>query len=262
MEPFAGERVVEGLRGLGVAVRLNSSTAAVRREDDRVTLTLDGGDEISAEEVLVATGRRPRSSDIGIEVAGLEPGQSIEVDDTMRVPGSDWLYAVGDVNGRALLTHQGKYQARAAGDVIAARSRGEVVADDAWGRHVATADHAAVPQVVFSEPEVASVGLTADAAREAGREIEVVDYDLGWVSGAGLHADGYQGQARMVVDTAREVIVGATFVGADVAELLQAATIAVAGEVPISRLWHAVPAYPTMSEIWLRLLEEYGRQSA
>ena len=262
MEPFAGERVVDGLRGLGVDVRLNSSTAAVRREGDRVTLTLDDGDEISAEEVLVATGRRPRSSDIGIEVAGLEPGRSIEVDDTMRVPGSDWLYAVGDVNGRALLTHQGKYQARAAGDVIAARSRGEVVADDAWGRHVATADHAAVPQVVFSEPEVASVGLTADAAREAGHAIEVVDYDLGGVSGAGLHADGYQGQARMVVDTGREVIVGATFVGADVAEMLQAATIAVAGEVPISRLWHAVPAYPTMSEIWLRLLEEYGRQSA
>ncbi|WP_313366159.1 NAD(P)/FAD-dependent oxidoreductase [Microbacterium sp.] len=262
MEPFAGEQVADGLRGLGVDVRLNSSTTAVRREGDRVILTLDDGGEIRAAEVLVATGRAPRSADIGLEVAGLEPGRSIEVDDTMRVPGSDWLYAVGDVNGRALLTHQGKYQARAAGDVIAARSRGEVVADDAWGRHVATADHAAVPQVVFSEPEVASVGMTADAARAAGRQIEVIDYDLGAVSGAGLHADGYQGTARMVVDTEREVVVGVTLVGADVAEMLQAATIAVVGEVPISRLWHAVPAYPTMSEIWLRLLEEYGRQSA
>lgn len=262
MEPFAGERVADGLRELGVDVRVNTQTTAARRDGDLVTLMLGGGDEITAAEVLVATGRTPRSGDIGLEVVGLEPGRSIEVDDTMRVPGSDWLYAVGDVNGRALLTHQGKYQARAAGDVIAARSRGEVVADDAWGRHVATADHAAVPQVVFSEPEVASVGMTADAARRAGYEIEVVDYDLGWVSGAGLHTDGYQGQARMVVDTAREVIVGVTFVGPDVAELLQAATVAVAGEVPISRLWHAVPAYPTMSEIWLRLLEAYGRQSA
>ncbi|PYD00860.1 NAD(P)/FAD-dependent oxidoreductase [Microbacterium esteraromaticum] len=262
MEPFAGKQVADGLRGLGVDVRLNSSTTAVRREGDRVILTLDDGGEIRAAEVLVATGRAPRSADIGLEVAGLEPGRSIEVDDTMRVPGSDWLYAVGDVNGRALLTHQGKYQARAAGDVIAARSRGEVVADDAWGRHVATADHAAVPQVVFSEPEVASVGVTADAARAAGRQIEVIDYDLGAVSGAGLHADGYQGTARMVVETEREVVVGVTLVGADVAEMLQAATIAVVGEVPISRLWHAVPAYPSMSEIWLRLLEEYGRQSA
>lgn len=262
LEPFAGERVAEGLRGMGVDVRLNTATSAVRRDGDHVVVTVGDSEEITASEVLVATGRTPRSGDIGLETVGLEPGRYIEVDDTLRVPGSDWLYAVGDVNGRVLLTHQGKYQARAAGDVIAARSRGEVVADQPWGRHVATADHAAVPQVVFSEPEVASVGLTADAARAAGHEIEVVDYDLGWVAGSSLHADGYQGQARMIVDTEREVLLGVTFVGADVAELLQAATIAVTGEVPISRLWHAVPAYPTMNEVWLRLLEAYGRQFA
>lgn len=262
MEPFAGERVAEGLRERGIDVRLNTQTTAVRRDGDAVVLTLDDGQEVTAAEVLVATGRAPRTGDIGLETAGLQPGRSIEVDDTMRVPGSDWLYAVGDVNGRALLTHQGKYQARAAGDVIAARSRGEVVADDPWGRHAATADHAAVPQVVFSEPEVASVGMTADAAHRAGHEIEVVDYDLGAVAGAALHADDYRGTARMVIDAEREVVVGATFVGDDVAEMLQAATIAVVAEVPISRLWHAIPAYPTMSEVWLRLLEEYGRQSA
>ncbi|MFC7788022.1 dihydrolipoyl dehydrogenase family protein [Microbacterium sp. MAHUQ-60] len=261
-EPFAAERVADGLRELGVDVRLNTETSAVRRDGDRVVLTLGDGEEITASEVLVATGRTPRTRDLGLESVGLESGRSIPVDDTMRVAGIDWLYAVGDVNGRALLTHQGKYQARAAGDVIAARSRGELVADQAWGRHVATADHAAVPQVVFSEPEVASVGLTADAARAAGHEIQVVDYDLGAVAGASLHADGYAGQARMVVDTERDVLLGVTFVGSDVAEMLQAATIAVVGEVPISRLWHAVPAYPTMNEIWLRLLEEYGRQSA
>ncbi|MGB3730505.1 dihydrolipoyl dehydrogenase family protein [Microbacterium sp.] len=262
MEPFAGERVAAGLQGLGVDVRLNTATTAVRRDGDQVVVTIGEGEQITASEVLVATGRVPRTRDIGLDAVGLQPGSSIEVDDTLRVPGSDWLYAVGDVNGRALLTHQGKYQGRAAGDVIAARSRGEVVADQPWGRHVATADHAAVPQVVFSEPEVASVGLTADAARAAGHEIQVVDYDLGWVAGSSLHADGYQGQARMVVDTEREVLRGVTFAGPDVAEMLQAATIAVIGEVPISRLWHAVPAYPTMSEVWLRLLEQYGRQSA
>ncbi|MFD5214057.1 dihydrolipoyl dehydrogenase family protein [Microbacterium sp. NPDC058345] len=261
MEPFAGERVADGLRGLGVDVRLNTGTRAVQRDDAGVHVTTDDGERITVAEVLVATGRRPRSGDIGIEVAGLEPGRPITVDDTLRVPGVDWLYAVGDVNGRVLLTHQGKYQARAAGDVIAARSRGEVVADQPWGRHVATADHAAVPQVVFAEPEVASVGYTADAARADGRTIEVVDYDLGAVAGSGLHRDGYRGQARMIVDTEREVLLGATFVGPDVAEMLHSATVAVTGEVPISRLWHAVPSYPTMSEVWLRLLEEYGRQS-
>jgi dihydrolipoamide dehydrogenase len=180
----------------------------------------------------------------------------------MRVPGHDWLYAVGDVTGRVLLTHQGKYQARAAGDVIAARAKGEDVDDAPWGRHVATADHAAVPQVTFSFPEVASSGLTEAAAREAGHDVKVVDYDLGWVAGASVYEDGFEGQARLVIDTARDVVIGATFVGPEVAELIQAATIAIVGEVPIKRLWHAVPAYPTISEIWLRLLEGYGHDSA
>ncbi|MGF6824662.1 pyruvate/2-oxoglutarate dehydrogenase complex dihydrolipoamide dehydrogenase (E3) component [Microbacterium sp. ZKA21] len=262
LEPFAGERVAAGLRDLGVDVRTNTTTDRVERDESGVTITLGDGSTIVTDEVLTATGRRPRSGDIGLENVDLEPDRYIDVDDTLRVPGSDWLYAVGDVNGRVLLTHQGKYQARAAGDVIAARAQGEDIQDDAWGRHVATADHRAVPQVVFSDPEVAAVGLTAAAAHEAGFETAVVDYDLGWVAGASLHQDDYRGQARMVVDAERDVILGVTFVGPDVAELLQAATIAIAGEVPISRLWHAVPAYPTVSEIWLRLLEEYGRRSA
>jgi dihydrolipoamide dehydrogenase len=132
--------------------------------------------------------------------------------------------------------------------------------DDAqWGIHVATADHASVPQVTFAEPEVASVGLTSAAAKAAGFDIRVVDYNLGWVAGASLQADDYEGTARMVVDEKRGVILGVTFVGQDVSELIHAATIAIVGEVPITRLWHAVPAYPTMNEIWLRLLEAYGR---
>ena len=262
MEPFAGERVAAGLKELGVDVRTSTGTTSVRRHDSGVTITLDGGDEIVAAEVLVATGRSPRSGDIGLEVVGLEPGRWIETDDTLRVPGSEWLYAVGDVNGRVLLTHQGKYQGRAAGDVIAARAKGEDVDDAPWGRHVATADHAAVPQVTFSIPEVGSVGLTEAAAREAGTAVRAVDYDLGWVAGASLYEDGFAGQARLVVDTDRDVVIGATFVGPEVAELVQAATIAIVGEVPIARLWHAVPSYPTISEIWLRLLEGYGRDSA
>lgn len=262
MEPFAGERVAAGLEELGVDVRTGTGTTSVHRDADGVTITLDGGEEITATEVLAATGRSPRSGDIGLEVAGLEPGRWIETDDTLRVPGSDWLYAVGDVNGRVLLTHQGKYQARAAGDVIVARAKGEDVDDAPWGRHVATADQAAVPQVTFSIPEVASVGLTEAAARKAGFSVQAVDYDLGWVAGASLYEDGFAGQARLVIDTDRDVVVGATFVGPEVAELVHAATVAIVGEVPIARLWHAVPSYPTISEIWLRLLEAYGRDSA
>ena len=260
-EPFAGELVRDGLTVLGATVRIGASPTSVERRGTGVVIELDEGSPVSADEVLVATGRVPRTAGLGLADLGLGDALTgdgwLGVDDTMLVHGTDWLYAVGDVNHRALLTHQAKYQARAAGDVIAARATGGVVDQSPWGRHVATADHRAIPQVTFSEPEVASVGLTEVAARDAGIEVRVVDYEIGDVGGASLHADGYTGRARMVVDEARQVIVGVTFVGQDVAELIQAATIAVVGEVPIDRLWHAVPAYPTMSEVWLRLLEGY-----
>ncbi|MDO4130406.1 dihydrolipoyl dehydrogenase family protein [Clavibacter michiganensis] len=266
-EPFAGELVGDSLRDMGVDVRLGASPSRVTRDGDEVTVELSDGSAVTAAEVLVATGRTPRTEDLGLDAVGLEAGAYLDVDDTMLVTGdvnaeTPWLYAVGDVNHRALLTHQGKYQARAAGEVIAARATGGTVDDAPWGVHVATADHRAVPQVTFTDPEVASVGLTAKAAEEAGIRTRVVDYDLGSVAGSSLHADGYAGKARMVVDEDRGVIVGVTFVGQDVAELLHSATIAVVGEVPLTRLWHAVPSYPTISEVWLRLLETYGRPTA
>lgn len=260
-EPFACEMVQAGLEKLGVTVLVGVSPTSAHRTEKNVVLTLSDDSRVIAEELLVATGRTPRTSDLGLENVGLTPGDWLHTDDTMLVEGFDWLYATGDVNHRALLTHQGKYQARAAGDVIAARAAGSPVDDAPWGTHVASADHEVVPQVTFTEPEVASVGLTAEAATKAGYDIRVVDYNIGWVAGASVHADGYAGQARMVVDEKRSVILGVTFVGIDVAELLHAATIAIVGEVPIARLWHAVPAYPTMNEIWLRLLEAYGRPS-
>jgi dihydrolipoamide dehydrogenase len=185
---------------------------------------------------------------------GLRPGSWLDVDDTMRVkdvPGG-WLYAAGDVNHLALLTHMGKYQARICGDAIAARARGtEPAVTDQSSR-------TCVPQVIFTVPEVAAVGLTDEQARDAGMRTRVVDYDIGNVAGASLFADGYTGKAQMVVDEDRKVIVGLTLTGPGVGELIHAATIAVAGEVPLERLWHAVPSYPTVSELWLRLLETYG----
>jgi len=259
MEPFAGDLVERALTDRGARVLLHTDLVSATRVDGQVELELSNGTRVRADEVLVATGRVPRSGDLGLDAVGLEPGSWLEVDDTMLVRGSDWLYAVGDVNHRALLTHQGKYQARAAGDVIAARANGAAVDDAPWGAHVATADHAAVPQVTFTDPEVASVGATEASARAAGLRIRVLDYDLSWVAGASTRSDAYVGQARAIVDEDRGVMVGATFVGADVGELLHAATIAVVGEVPLARLWHAVPAYPTLSEVWLRWLETYGR---
>ncbi|WP_326701322.1 NAD(P)/FAD-dependent oxidoreductase [Streptomyces sp. NBC_01754] len=260
MEPFAGELVGEALGEAGARVLTGVSAVSVRRagQDGPVTVELDDGGSVEADEVLFATGRAPRTDDLGLDTVGLEPGSWLDVDDSCLVEGSDWLYAVGDVNHRALLTHQGKYQARVAGAAIAARAQGgPSLETDPWGAYAATADHAAVPQVVFTDPEAASVGLTLAQAEAAGRRVRGVDYDLASVAGSGLYAQGYKGRARMVVDLDREVLLGVTFVGPGVGELLHSATIAVVGEVPVDRLWHAVPSYPTISEIWLRLLETY-----
>ena len=265
-EPFAGELVTAALRENGVTVLVGPSTTKAHRDTDgTVILSLDDGSTVASDTVLVAIGRLPRTHDLGLDTVGLNADDWLAVDDTLLVQGDspalagDWLYATGDVNHRALLTHQGKYQARAAGDAIVARAAGSAVDDAPWGAHVATADHAAVPQVTFTDPEVASVGLTAAAAVKAGFRIRILDYDLGNLGGAAVLAVGYVGKARAVVDLDREVILGATFVGQDVAELLHSATVAIVGEVPINRLWHAVPSYPTLSEVWLRLLEAYGR---
>ncbi|MBU8553216.1 NAD(P)/FAD-dependent oxidoreductase [Streptomyces sp. Babs14] len=258
MEPFAGELVAEALAEAGVDIRTGTSVESVVRESGTVVAVTDRGDRVEADEILFATGRVPRTGDLGLETVGLEPGSWLHVDDSLRVEGHDWLYAVGDVNHRALLTHQGKYQARIAGAAIAARASGEPDLESGpWGAHAATADHDAVPQVVFTDPEAASVGLTLAEAERAGHRVRAVDVDLPTVAGASLYGDGYKGRARMVVDLEDEIVRGVTFVGPGVGELIHSATVAVAGRVPVDRLWHAVPSYPTISEVWLRLLEAY-----
>jgi pyruvate/2-oxoglutarate dehydrogenase complex dihydrolipoamide dehydrogenase (E3) component len=260
MEPFVGELVERGLRESGVDVRVNVSVTKLHRTDGPVTLELSDGSKLEVDEVLFATGRAPLTDDIGLQTVGLTPGSWLDVDDTCRVRAVDdgWLYAAGDANHRALLTHEGKYQARIAGSAIAARAAGLPLDTAPWGAHAATADHYAVPQVFFTEPEAAAVGLSAEEAEQAGHRVHAVDVEIGdVVKGAVLYADGYTGRARMVVDVDHDYLLGVTMVGPGVSELLHSATIAVAGRVPIARLWHAVPCFPTISEVWLRLLEAY-----
>ncbi|SEG75764.1 dihydrolipoamide dehydrogenase [Actinacidiphila yanglinensis] len=263
LEPFAGELVTDGLARAGVDVRIGAEVTALRRPDPQgpVTLTLNDGGVLQVDEIMFATGRTPHTSDIGLETVGLTPGSWLDVDTTCLVRGveGDWLYALGDVNHHALLTHQGKYQGRTAGDVIAARAAGRPVDDAPWGDHATTADQHAVPQVFFTDPEAGAVGLTAEQASAAGHRVRTVDVDFTAAQGANLYADGYRGHARMVVDLDREVLLGVTFVGPGVSELLHSATVAVAGEVPMRRLRHAVTCFPTISEVWLFLLTAYER---
>jgi dihydrolipoamide dehydrogenase len=254
-EPSASELLRSAFEEAGITVLTGRTATEVRRPAGEVTLVLDDGREVVGDELLVATGRTPSSDALGLETVGLEPGKYVTVDDAMHVL-DGWLYACGDITGRNLLTHMGKYQARVAGDVIAARANGKP--DDGPGMR-ALADDAWVPQVVFTDPQVCSVGLTAAQAAERGLRTRVVEYDIGAVAGAKLLVEGYRGHATMVVDEDRRVVVGASFVGPEMAELLHSATVAVVGEVPLDRLWHAVPSFPTASELWLRLLETYGQ---
>jgi dihydrolipoamide dehydrogenase len=266
LEPFAGEILGAEFDRREITVLLDTQIESVQRSEAQDTgighihggpaTIVAGGATIEVDEIVVAAGRTPASAELGLDRIGVDLGGShgfVTTDDHLAVPGAgDWLYAVGDINGRALLTHMGKYQGRIAGDVIAARAEGRATAGL---RYRDLADHDMVPAVIFSDPQVASVGLTESAAREQGIDTEVLEYDLAQVAGASLLRDDYTGRAKLVVDRSSDTLVGATFVGAEVAELLHSATTAIVGKVTLDTLWHVVPSYPTASEVWLRLLE-------
>ena len=244
-EPFAGEQVLEALRKAGVNVRLQTTVTRVSRSG-AVVLELDDGSSVEADELLVAAGRTPGTMGIGLAELGIDEDAPLAVGDDLRVPGYEWLYAVGDVNGRVLLTHMGKYQ-------------GRLVADAIFGREVRLrSDGARSPQVIFTDPQVGAVGLTLAAAQEEGLNVRHVDVETGANPGGSFVGRGAPGTSRLVIDEDRQVVVGFTITGPEVAEALHAATIAVIGEVSLEDLWNSVPAFPTRSELWLKLLEAYG----
>jgi len=269
-EPFAGELVMASLRSHGATVLTGRKVDRVTRKAPKdngsghisggaVTMHFGRRKTIVVDELVVATGRTPRSQGLGLDTLGIAGAVAanhgyVATNDRLQAEGvgGGWLYVVGDLNGRALLTHMGKYQARIAGAVIGARAGGERLVGKEF-RDVAS--ERAVPSVTFTSPEVASVGLTESAAREAGVDVETVEYDLSTVAGASLLRDDYSGRAKLVIDRAKDTLVGATFVGAGTAELVHSATVAIIGGVTLADLWHAVPSYPTVSEVWLRLLE-------
>ncbi len=249
-EPFAGDEVRAAFEAEGITVITSVAMTEVAREGvgGPVTATLVDGRTLVADEILVAVGRRPATGDLGLDTVGLLPGRPVDVDDTLRSVGahSSWLYAIGDCNGRALLTHVGKYQARIVGDVILGKDVRDEVSRDI------------VPRITFTDPQVCAVGLTEVQARERGFDVKTVSTETGGVAGAYTLGNGVRGTSFLVVDQATGLILGATFTGPGIAELLHSATVAIAGRVPVQRLWHAVPSFPTLSEVWLRLLEAYG----
>ncbi|HZU40138.1 MAG TPA: FAD-dependent oxidoreductase, partial [Solirubrobacteraceae bacterium] len=244
-EPVAAQELEEALSADGIDVRVGLPATEVRREDGAIVVRLQSGEEVAGEHLLVAIGRKPFTPELGLESVGL-PGEGyIDVDEHLRVPGHPWLYAVGDANGRSLLTHSGKYQARIAADNILGREA------------VLRGEGEEAPRVIFTRPQVAAVGLTLAGARERGRSAEAIDLPTGGTAGASFYGRGAPGTTRFVVDIEREVLLGVTFVGPEVADFLQAATIAVKAEVPLARLAHAVAPFPTRSELWLKFIEAY-----
>jgi pyruvate/2-oxoglutarate dehydrogenase complex dihydrolipoamide dehydrogenase (E3) component len=251
-EKFAGEEVAESLReNFGVDVRTGTKVESVRPGGAGVEASLSDGKSAEGAEILIAVGRVPNTGDLDLEAANVSPDEHgfLDADATMRVGGRDWLYAIGDANGRSLFTHMGKYHAW-------------IVAENLLGRPVeAVAENVGSPRVTFTDPQVAAAGKTLAQAQEAGIDARAVDVPTDGSPGASFQGKETGGTSRLVVDQKKGTIVGATFTGFETADFLQAATIAIVGEVPISQLRHAVAPYPSRSEIWLKLLEKYEAKS-
>jgi pyruvate/2-oxoglutarate dehydrogenase complex dihydrolipoamide dehydrogenase (E3) component len=244
-EEFACVQLTEALRELGVDIRTAQKAESVEQADDGTiaVATTDGG-RAEGDVVLVALGRKPATDDLGVELVGLEPGKAIEVNAQMQVPGHEWLYAIGDINGRSLFTHMGKYQARISADHLLGHDR--VLSHGA--------DGPLSPRVIFTEPQVAAVGHTTESAEKAGIAFDLYQASTSGNAGGSFYGRNAPGTTQWIVDRERRIVIGCTITGAEIADFLHAATIAIVGEVPVERLRHAVPSFPTRSEIWLQLV--------
>jgi dihydrolipoamide dehydrogenase len=251
-EPYAGQQLRDAFEAQGIEVHTGLKATAVRRGPDggQVELELDDGTVLRGDELLCALGREPLSVDLGLEAIGLEGGGSIEVGEDLRVPGHDWLYVLGDANGRILLTHMGKYQARIASDRILGTE------------HELRSDGGRSPRVTFTEPQIAAVGHTLGSAQDAGLDAFCVEAETSGNAGGSFFGRDVPGTTRMVIERGSDRILGATLVGAEIADFLHAATVAVAAEMTMDRFWHAVPCFPSRSEVWLNLIEAWERETA
>ncbi|MCL2467488.1 MAG: NAD(P)/FAD-dependent oxidoreductase [Micrococcales bacterium] len=264
-EPFVGTIMADAMTAAGVRVLTDVHAERVWRDASGVHVQVNhrgASTRVDADELLVVTGRHPVTSDLGLETIGLTPGDPLPIDSCGQVVGvvGDWLYAVGDVTGLSGTTHHGQYHARVAGDVVAARFGSDLLARVAESKASVRyrISSASTAQVLCTRPEVAWAGVTLAEARKARRMARVVDVDMSELPSAAVRGTGYEGQARFVVDASRQTVIGVTFVGPGVGEIIHAATIAVAAEVSLDALWHATPVHPTLSEVWGRFLSEYA----
>jgi dihydrolipoamide dehydrogenase len=246
-DPRVGELVEGVFRKEEIDLHLGRRADSVRRDGDERVTTLDDGTELRARELVVATGRRPRSGDLGLDTVGIESGEHGEVPVDERCRAADGVWAIGDVTGVALFTHVGKYQARVAVADMLGKPR--------------SADYRAIPRVVFTHPEVAAVGLTEAQARDRGLDVETVEIDLAAeISRPFTYEELYEGDwggtLGLVADRGRKVLVGAWTVAPLASESIHQAVLAIRAEVPLEVLLDTIPQFPSYSEGYLMALRK------
>jgi pyruvate/2-oxoglutarate dehydrogenase complex dihydrolipoamide dehydrogenase (E3) component len=230
-EPESSALLTATFAAEGIDVLTGAHLTGVSHDGSGFTVSIDGRDDLVAERLLVATGRRPDLAALGVAAIGLdETARSIPVDGRLRAAPGVW--AIGDATGKGAFTHVSMYQA-----AIAAR--------DILGQETEEADYRALPRVTFTDPEVGSVGMTEAEARAAGLAVAVGISDVARSARGWIHKAGNAGLIKLVVDTGRGVLVGATSAGPTGGEVLGLLTLAVHAEVPISSLRSMIYAYPT-----------------
>lgn len=236
-EPSIAKVLAEVLKQDGVDLRLTSKTTSVEASERQIGLRLEDGSSLMAERLIVATGKVTKLDDLGFEVLGIEPGPGgfLQIDERCRVLGQEHIWAAGDVTGIAPFTHVANYHGR----IIAANLLGET----------ARADYRAIPRGVYTEPAVASVGLTTEGAREQG--IDVITESMEVEGTARASASGLrEGRLVLIADRSRQVLVGASAIGPHAEEWIGEATLAIHAKIPINVLTSVVHPFPTFSEIY------------
>ncbi|HEV2924190.1 MAG TPA: NAD(P)/FAD-dependent oxidoreductase [Solirubrobacteraceae bacterium] len=240
-EPAVGELVAAALEADGIDLHLAAKAESVTRREGVCHVKLSTGRELQGAELLVATGRRARVHDIGLESVGIEPSaRGVEVDERCRA--ADGVWAIGDVTGVMQFTHVGMYQ-------------GRIAAQDIAGEDVRASYHA-IPRVVFSDPEIAAVGMTAAQAREKGIELASSRIRLREaITRPWTYEQDPRGELGLLADRQRQVLVGAWAVAPLAGEWIHQAALAIKTEVPLAVLRDTVAQFPTFSEAYLKGVE-------
>jgi dihydrolipoamide dehydrogenase len=261
-EPEARELVAQSLRSKGVTIHFDTQLSAVARPvpGGPVSATFDG-QTIEVDEVVLAAGRLTNTDNIGLETLGLPGGGIVSVNDHLQAVGvsGGWLYALGDTTGRARLSHISTYHGRVVADIITARVAGRELSE----HELTVRDAGSLAQVIHTDPQVAWAGRTESQARAEGFAVRTRTADYpGAVSFLALYRDGFHGWAKLVINDETNTLLGATFVGPQFSELVQAATLAIVAKVPVSLLRHAVAPHPTVNQVWDPLLAQESELAA